>query len=65
MQEQASPITEDVVKNVCTFVTLNLSAERVAELTPQLQNFFALFSMLDALELDDVEPVTVFNAEWR
>jgi Asp-tRNA(Asn)/Glu-tRNA(Gln) amidotransferase C subunit len=65
MQDQPSPITEEVVANIARVAGLDLPPERVAELTPQLQFFAGLFALLDQLDLSEQEPAVVFNANWR
>ena len=65
MQDQASPITEEVVSQASKLINLPLSPQRVTEVAPQVAFFLGLFSMLDQLELSEEEPVVVFNAEWR
>jgi Asp-tRNA(Asn)/Glu-tRNA(Gln) amidotransferase C subunit len=65
MQEQPSPITEEVVAQVAKLANLELAPERIVALTPQIQFFVGLFALLDQLDLREQEPVVVFNAEWR
>lgn len=61
----ASQVSEEILSAVSKLADLDLSAERLAALTPQMQGYMALFGMLDALDYSDLEPVTVFSAEWR
>jgi Asp-tRNA(Asn)/Glu-tRNA(Gln) amidotransferase C subunit len=65
MDEQASPLTEDVVAAICQLVRLEMPPERIGDVTPQFAGFFAAFDALDALDLLEVEPASVFSAEWR
>ena len=58
-------VDQEIVASVCRMVELGLAPERVEILTPQLQDIFTLFATLDALDLEEVEPETVFSAEWR
>ena len=60
----AFQVDQEIVASLNRMVELGLSPERVELLTPQLQGILALFAMLDDLDLDDVEPETVFSAEW-
>jgi Asp-tRNA(Asn)/Glu-tRNA(Gln) amidotransferase C subunit len=58
-------VDQEIVASLNRLVELGLSPERIELLTPQLQGILSLFAMLDDLDLADVEPETVFNAEWR
>ena len=58
-------VDQEIVASVCRMVELGLTPERVEILTPQLQDFFTLFAKLDDLDLEEIEPETVFSAEWR
>jgi len=58
-------VDHEIVASVGRLVELGLTPERVAILTPQLQGILALFAVLDDLDLLEVEPETVFSAEWR
>jgi Asp-tRNA(Asn)/Glu-tRNA(Gln) amidotransferase C subunit len=58
-------VDQEIVASVCRMVELGLTPERVEILTPQLQDIFTLFAQLDDLDLEEVEPETVFSAEWR
>jgi hypothetical protein len=58
-------VDQEIVANVCRMVELDLTPERVEILTPHLQGILALFAQLDDLDLREVEPETVFSAEWR
>ena len=58
-------VDQEIVASVCRMVELGLTPERVKILTPQLQDIFTLFAQLDDLDLEEIEPETVFSAEWR
>jgi Asp-tRNA(Asn)/Glu-tRNA(Gln) amidotransferase C subunit len=58
-------VDQQIVASVGRLVELGLTPERVEILTPQLQGILALFATLDDLDLLEVEPETVFSAEWR
>ena len=58
-------VDQEIVVSVCRMVELGLTPERVEILTPQLQDIFTLFAKLDDLDLEEIEPETVFSAEWR
>jgi len=58
-------IDQEIVASVCRMVGLGLTPERVEIVTPQLQDVFTLFAKLDDLDLEEIEPETVFSAEWR
>lgn len=58
-------VDQEIVASVCRMVELGLTPERVEILTPQLQDIFTLFAQLDDLDLEEIEPETVFSAEWR
>ena len=58
-------VDQEIVASVSRMVELGLTPERVEILTPQLQDFFTLFAKLDDLDLEEIEPETVFSAEWR
>jgi Asp-tRNA(Asn)/Glu-tRNA(Gln) amidotransferase C subunit len=58
-------VDQESVASICRMVELGLTLERVEILTPQLQDIFTLFAQLDDLDLEEVEPETVFSAEWR
>jgi Asp-tRNA(Asn)/Glu-tRNA(Gln) amidotransferase C subunit len=58
-------VDQEIVASLGRLVELGLTPERVEFLTPQLQGVLALFAMLDDLDLLEVEPETVFSAEWR
>ena len=58
-------VDQEIVASVGRLVELGLTPERVEILTPQLQGILALFATLDDLDLLEVEPETVFSAEWR
>ncbi len=58
-------VDQEIVASLNRMVELGLSPERIEFLTPQLRGILALFAMLDELDLEDVEPETVFSAEWR
>jgi Asp-tRNA(Asn)/Glu-tRNA(Gln) amidotransferase C subunit len=58
-------VDQEIVASVGRLVELGLTPERVEFLTPQLAAFLALLATLDDLDLLEVEPETVFSAEWR
>jgi Asp-tRNA(Asn)/Glu-tRNA(Gln) amidotransferase C subunit len=58
-------VDQEIVASICRMVDLGLPPERVALLTPHVQGILALLAVLDELDLDEVEPATVFSAEWR
>ena len=58
-------VDQEIVASVCRMTELGLTPERVEILTPQLQDIFTLFGQLDDLDLEEIEPETVFSAEWR
>ena len=58
-------VDQEIVASVCRMVELGLTPERVEILTPQLQDIFTLFAKFDDLDLEEIEPETVFSAEWR
>jgi len=58
-------VDQEIVANICRMVELGLPPERVELLTPHLQGILALLAALDELDLAEVEPETVFSAEWR
>jgi Asp-tRNA(Asn)/Glu-tRNA(Gln) amidotransferase C subunit len=58
-------VDQEIVAGICRMVDLGLPPERVAVLTPHLQGILALLAVLDELDLEEVEPATVFSADWR
>ncbi|HEY7033640.1 MAG TPA: Asp-tRNA(Asn)/Glu-tRNA(Gln) amidotransferase subunit GatC [Thermomicrobiales bacterium] len=58
-------VDQEIVASVGRLVELGLTPERVEILMPQLAGILALFATLDDLDLEQVEPETVFSAEWR
>jgi Asp-tRNA(Asn)/Glu-tRNA(Gln) amidotransferase C subunit len=61
----AYQVDPEIVASLGRLVELGLTPERVEFLTPELHGILALFAVLDDLDLLDVEPETVFSAEWR
>ena len=60
-----SPVTVTTIEELAAIAGLPLSAERRAALAAVVQMLLEGAAALDALDLSEVEPETVFDARWE
>lgn len=59
-----TPTNAPLVEAAATLADLTLDAERVAQLVPAMDGFYALLDVLHSTELGETPPAIAFHASW-
>ena len=59
-----TPVDASLIEAAAKLADLPLDPERVAQLVPAMDGFYALLDVLHGSELGDTPPAIAFHASW-